>query len=167
MRRLIGEISDKRGMEFNTEVANKLSSFNGLIVKERVSKINGTKLVDENNNDLGDIDVLCIIPEKHKIVVCEVKNFGFAKNPYEMNQEYQRLFVDTDKPCFMTKHKKRAAWVRQHIDDVKKQFSLSDGKWTVKPVMIVSEEIISNAYYKKGESILVYSNLTEKMIRTI
>ncbi len=124
-------------------------------------------MVDENNNDLGDIDVLCIIPEKHKIVVCEVKNFGFAKNPYEMNQEYQRLFVDTDKPCFMTKHKKRAAWVRQHIDDVKKQFSLSDGKWTVKPVMIVSEEIISNAYYKKGESILVYSNLTEKMIRTI
>ena len=57
--------------------------------------------------------------------------------------------------------------ILNNIDDVKKQFNLPDGKWAVKPVMIVSEEIISNTYYKKGESILVYSNLTEIMIRAI
>ena len=94
LKKLIGKLSDIRGNEFNSVVYQKLNSIDGLIVRERLSKVNGKKITDENGNVLGDIDVFYIVPEKRKIVVGEVKDFSFAKSPYEMDQEYKRIFVD-------------------------------------------------------------------------
>lgn len=167
LKELIGKLSNIRGNEFNSAVAQKLGSIDGLIVKERVSKINGKKIADEHNDALGDIDVLYIIPEKMEIIVGEVKDFSFAKNPYEMNQEYQRIFVDQDKSSYMTKHKRRVEWIKEHIEDVRIQFGLSTGKWKVKRVMFVSEKIISNEFYHQGENIVVYSDITEEKIKSI
>ena len=132
-----------------------------------MSKINGKKIADANGNVLGDIDVFYIVPEKRKIVVGEVKDFSFAKSPYEMDQEYKRIFVDGDKPCYMTKHKRRVNWVKNHIDDVKKHFDLPDGKWSVRAVMFVSDDIVSNAFYHQKETILVYSQITEKRAKSV
>ena len=167
LKKLIGELSNKRGNNFNTAVYQKLSTIDGLIVREKLSKINGKKIADKNKNVLGDIDVFYIVPEKKKIVVGEVKDFSFAKNPYEMDQEYQRIFVDGDKPCYMTKHKRRADWIKNHMEDVKQHFNLPDGKWSVKTVMFVSEEIVSNAFYHKGEKIIVYSEISEKNVKAV
>lgn len=167
LKRLIGRLSDIRGNEFNTVVYKKLNSINGLIVRERLSKVNGKKIADAKGNVLGDIDVFYIVPDKHKIVVGEVKDFSFAKNPYEMDQEYKRIFVDSDKPCYMTKHKRRATWIRNHLEDVKAHFGLSDGKWLVKTVMFVSEDIVSNAFYHQGEQIIVYSQINENNVKAV
>lgn len=164
---LIGKLSNIRGKEFNSVVYRKLCSIDGLIVRERLSKINGKKITDDQGNDLGDIDVFYIVPDKRKIVVGEVKDFSFAKNPYEMDQEYKRIFVDGKKPCYMTKHKRRVAWVQKHLEDVKAHFNLADGKWSVKPVMFVSEEIVSNAFYHRNEQIIVYSQISEKNVKSV
>lgn len=167
LKKLIGKLSDIRGNEFNSVVYKKLNSIDGLIVREQLSKINGKKIADANGNVLGDIDVFYIVPEKRKIVVGEVKDFSFAKSPYEMDQEYKRIFVDGDKPCYMTKHKRRVNWVKNHIDDVKKHFDLPDGKWSVRAVMFVSDDIVSNAFYHQKETILVYSQITEKSAKSV
>lgn len=167
LKKLIGKLGDKRGNDFNSVVARKLSSFNGLIVQEKLAKVNGKKIADPSGNVLGDIDVFYIVPDQFKLVVGEVKDFSFAKNPYEMDQEYQRIFVDGEKPCYMTKHKRRAAWIEGHLDDVKKHFNLPDGKWTVKPVMFVSEDIVSNAFYHQGDTIIVYSDITEDIVKSV
>lgn len=116
---------------------------------------------------LGDIDVFYIILDKRKIVVGEVRDFSFAKNPYEMDQEYKRIFVDGDKPCYMTKHKRRAAWVKDHLEDVKAHFNLPDGKWSVRTVMFVSEEIVSNAFYHQNETIIVYSDISAESVKSV
>ncbi len=118
-------------------------------------------------NVLGDIDILYIVPELGKIVVGEVKDFSFAKNPYEMNQEYKRIFVDGDKQCFMTKHKRRAHWVQEHLEDVIQHFQLPNKKWCVRTTMFVSEAIISNEFYHQNESIIVYSEITEEKIKAV
>lgn len=167
LKQLIGKLSDIRGNEFNSAVYQKLNSIDGLIVRERLSKINGKKITDTNGNVLGDIDVFYIVPDKHKIVVGEVKAFSFAKNPYEMKQEYKRIFVDGDKPCFMTKHKRRVVWIEEHLEDVKLHFGLADGNWSVKAVMFVNEEVVSNAFYHQNESIIVYSKITEKNVKSV
>mgnify|MGYP003313956476 FL=1 len=109
LKKLIGKLGDKRGNDFNSVVARKLSGFNGLIVQEKLAKVNGKKIADPKGNVLGDIDVFYIIPDQFKLVVGEVKDFSFAKNPYEMDQEYKRIFVNGEKPCYMSKHKRRAA----------------------------------------------------------
>lgn len=167
LKQLIGKLSDKRGDEFNSAVAKKLSEISGLIVKEKVKKINGKKIADMQGNVLGDIDILYIVPELGKIVVGEVKDFSFAKNPYEMNQEYKRIFVDGDKQCFMTKHKRRAHWVQEHLEDVIQHFQLPNKKWCVRTTMFVSEAIISNEFYHQNESIIVYSEITEEKIKAV
>ena len=37
-------------------------------------------------------------------LAAEVKNFDFSKNPYEIQAEYQKMFVDGKKKSFATKH---------------------------------------------------------------
>lgn len=79
LKQLIGKLSDKRGNDFNAVVTQKLSSIDGLVVREKLSKINGKKITDGNNNVLGDIDVLYIIPDKKKIVVGGSQGFFICK----------------------------------------------------------------------------------------
>ena len=167
LKQLLGKISDKRGNDFNTAVYTKLASYEEFIVKERVAKINGKKISDFNGNVLGDIDILCIIPKRHKIIVGEVKDFSFAKNPYEMQMEYKKIFIDDKKPCYITKHKRRVSWIKDHIDDVLLQFNLKKGKWSVEMALFVSEEIVSNQFFHKNENVIVYSDITEALIESI
>ena len=84
-----------------------------------------------------------------------------------MDQEYKRIFVDGEKPCYMTKHKRRVSWIQKHLEDVKQHFGLPDGKWVVKPVMFVSDDIVSNAFYHQGERIIVYSQITETVAKSV
>ena len=84
-----------------------------------------------------------------------------------MNQEYKRIFVDGKKPCYMTKHKRRADWIKKHLEDVKTHFNLSDGNWSVKTVMFVSNEIISNSFYHRNERIIVYSQISERNVKSV
>ena len=87
-------------------------------------------MFDEFGFSLGDIDVLVLIPQQKKIVVIEVKDFSFAKTPYEMHQEYLSVFCDKgNKLCYVSKHKKRVAWIAEHIDDILLQYNLPKGKW--------------------------------------
>ena len=66
---------------------------------------------------LGDIDVLIIDREYHKIIAAEVKNFNFSKNPYEMHLEYKKMFENTKKKKgYYTKHCRRVDWCNKHID---------------------------------------------------
>lgn len=111
--------------------------------------------------------MLCIDPKLKKIIVGEVKDFSFAKNPYEMDQEYRRMFVDTEKPCYMSKHNRRVEWITNHIEDVKTHFNLSGGKWKVYSVLFVSDEIISNKFFHKKERIIVYTDISAQNIKRI
>lgn len=91
---LIGKISNKRGEDFNNEVYRKISEISSFIVDKNLEKINHKYITDEHGNTLRDIDVLYIVPNRKKIVLAEVKDFKYSKNPYEMSREYQKMFVD-------------------------------------------------------------------------
>lgn len=164
---LIGMISNRRGKDFNIAIYKKLSNIPNLLVQKNITKINGKRIASPEGNTLGDIDILCIYPKRHKIIVGEVKDFSFAKNPYEMNQEYIKIFVDEKKPCFVTKHKRRVKWIEDHLDDVIKHFNLPKGKWCIRPAMFVSEEVVSNLFYHKNEVIVTYSEINEHVIDSI
>ena len=167
LKTVIGKINNERGNQFNEKVVDKLRSIKGIIARGKVSKINKKRIEDEKKNTLGDIDVLCIIPKYYSIIAFEVKDFSFAKNPYEMEQEYKRMFVDGDKICFTTKHKRRVDWLQKHMSDTIYEFDLKPGKWKVLEAYIVNEDIISNKYHKRGKNILLYSMLNEESIKAI
>lgn len=165
---LVGKISNKRGDDFNNQVYNKINEINDFIVYKNIKKVNHKNIADENGNTLGDIDVLYIIPNQKQIVLVEVKDFNFSKSPYEMDCEYQKMFVDkSDKKCFATKHKRRASWVNDHLEDIKIQYELEGDGWTVKDIFIVSQAIISNAFYDTGATIITYSEISKEKLQKI
>ena len=159
----LGELVDQRGNSFNDTVAEKIKEIASFVVYKKVKRVNGKRIENDTKQDLGDIDVLVLIPEQKKIVVVEVKDFSVAKTPYELHQEYLRMFCDEKgKLCYISKHKKRVAWIKEHIDDILLQYSLPEGKWKVRDALIVDEPIISNELFQKGQQILLYSDISKK-----
>ena len=167
MNSLIGEISKERGYEFNCLVYKKLLSFNEFEIYSNINKINGL-YISENNNALGDIDILIIDKKYNKIIASEVKNFNLSKNPYEMNLEYKKMFEDTKrKKCFYTKHSRRVEWCNKHIDDIKKQYNLEGNTWETIGLFILNHHLSSISIFHKKIKTLTLNELSIEKIRTI
>lgn len=168
LSKLIGKISNKRGEDFNNQVYNKISTTRDFIVDKNVKKVNNKKLADENGNTLGDVDVLFIIPYRKRIILTEVKDFNFSKSPYEMDYEYQKMFVDKGgKKSFSTKHKRRAIWIKEHLEDIKQHYGLTGNDWSVNAIFIVNDPIISNRFYNAGATIITYEEITKEKLEKL
>ena len=137
---LIGRISDDRGAAFNKLVFDIINDFNAFKIYPNVKKVNGKKISQENGNDLGDIDILIIDDVNSTIIASEVKDFHFSRNPYEIQQEYIKMFVDKEKElCFASKHQRRVQWLINHVADIREEYALDDRDWKIKGIFIVSE----------------------------
>lgn len=167
MGSLIGEISDVRGAEFNELIYLKLKSFNSFDVYSNVSKVN-KHYIAENKNTLGDIDVLIIDRQYHKIIAGEVKGFNVSRNPYEMYFEYKKMFESTKKKrCFYDKHCRRVDWCNKHIEDFKIQYNLEDVEWEVIGMFILDQPLVSTEIYHKDIKMLTEKELSVENIRSV
>lgn len=167
MSTLIGRISDDRGRRFNKLIADMLLDMEVFVIDSNVDKINKQSVADNKGNTLGDIDVLIIDKEMQRIYVAEVKDFNFSRNPYEIQQEYQKMFVDGKKKCYVTKHARRVDWVKEHIEDVKVHYELTDVAWKVCGIFIVSESLISTQVYHQKLEVISKAELSVERIRSI
>lgn len=165
MSKLIGKISDERGKNFNALIVDILNDMNEFRVYSNVKKINGHKIANTNGETYGDIDVLIIDDKEHHIYVAEVKDFSFSKNPYEIQAEFKRMFVDGKKKCFATKHNKRVEWVQSHLKDVQFEYGLEYDGWRIRGMFIVSEQLISNKVYSRDIDVISLPELTINRIR--
>lgn len=166
MKSLCGKISKNRGACFNELIYEMLKDMNTFSVFANVKKING-KRIAESGKDLGDIDILIIDSITKKIIVTEVKNFRFSRNPHEIKQEYEKMFKDKEKPCFATKHKKRTQWVKDHINDVILGYKLEDSDWTVTSLFIVNQPLISQHIYNEQIKCISKAELSIDAIREV
>lgn len=167
MVKLEGKITKQRGLEFNELVYMIINDMEVFSLYKNVKKINGKKISDDKNKDLGDIDILLIDEIKGKIIAIEVKRFKYSKNPYEIYKEYQKMFVDSKEPSFATKHNKRVEWLRKHVSDIKTEYNLSNKNWTIEGIFVVNEPIISKDIYNKKIKCISISELNERTIRNI
>lgn len=169
MATLIGKISNERGKLFNEIIVWMLRDMKVFDVYPNLKKINKKSICDENRNTLGDIDVLFIDLEKQRIYVTEVKSFSFSRNPYEIQSEYNKIFVDTEQyKSFVTKHNRRVEWVKSHLNDTCEQLALNSKlNWEIIGLFIVEEPIISNKLYNKNMEMISQMELTVERIRKI
>lgn len=167
MSTLIGRISNDRGRKFNQLISDILSDMKVFVIDSNVDRINKKPVADDNGNTLGDIDVLIIDKEMHRIYVAEVKDFNFSRNPYEIQLEYQKMFVDGKKKCYATKHGRRVDWVKEHLEDLKIHYQLADDIWNVYGLFIVSEPLISTQVYHQKLEVISRAELSVERIRSI
>jgi hypothetical protein len=163
MKNLISKYQNIRGEKFNNIVEGLFSSYEFLITRGQVKKFGG-KRIEGDKGDLGDIDVLVINPRTKSIYLLECKDLSIARNPYEIHHELNNLFVGTaKKPSIVQKHSKRTMWIKENIDSVLTHFGLpTKGKWIVKPLIVIDEEMISPYLYKEKEGMKVISINTLK-----
>ncbi len=165
MKSLCGRIVKNRGAAFNDLIYQMISDMDEFILYPNVKKINGKRIAD-SGEDLGDVDILIIDEQNSKIIVTEVKNFRFSRNPREINLEYEKMFLDkADHRCFATKHKRRVEWVKNHISDVRIQYGLADKSWSVSGLFIVNQSLISQHIYKQDIKCISISELCVNAIR--
>ena len=168
LKRLKGQLTNNGGHYFNDVVARKIKSFSSVISDSKVTKINKKHIQSDDKKDLGDIDLLIILPRKKKIIVAEVKDFEFTKCPYEMHRQYEDVFCDKKgKLCYMSRHNRRVEWVSKHMADVIAQYNLPDGKWKVESLLITSEAVIGSKLFKKDQKAMLYTEITEKAINKL
>lgn len=165
MDKLMGIIADDKGKEFNDLVYEMIRKMKQFEVEKKVRKVNRRFISDINDNTLGDIDVL-IIDHKFKNIICaEVKKFSFSNNPYEMHQEYTKMFGE--KKGYFYKHERRVRWCSEHVSDFIIQYKLEQGDWRVLSVFIVNEPLGSNEIYNKEINVISLDQLTVENIRNI
>ena len=164
---LLGNIGDERGRKYTDRVVDVLKRMAVFEIYANVKKINKKKIADINGKTYGDIDVLIVDKGKKHIYVTEVKDFNFSRNPYELHMEYLKMFDDSKKTSYSTKHLKRVNWVKEHIDDVKIQYGLGDSIWKVSGLFIVSEQLLSNNVYSKELEVITLPELSVERIRSV
>lgn len=167
MNSLVGKICKNRGREFNDLVYKALKNLNAFEVHPNISKINGIHIA-QNKLSLGDIDVLIIDKQYHKIIAAEVKNFNLSRNPYEMHLEYQNIFEGgIHKQGYYAKHCRRVDWCNQHLSDLQKEYKLEGEDWETIGLFILSHPLSSIGVYHKEVKALTINNLTIDSIRSI
>lgn len=164
MKNYISKLENIKGQAFNDLVYNYISDYKEFIIDKNVEKVNSKKITGEDNNVLGDIDILCISEEKGIISVIETKDFYLAKNFYEIYNEYKKMFDISNNKSFYNKHMKRVEWVKSHIDDIKMQYKLSDKKWKVTYLFIVDDNLISKDVFELNIRISTLRNLDKDIL---
>ena len=164
MKKYISTIENDKGRKFNDIVYNVIAENKDIIVDKNVKKINKKKIMSSDNNELGDIDILCISPEKGTINLIETKDLSLSKNFYEMYNEYKKMFDFHNEKSFYNKHVKRVNWVKEHIEDIKTQYSLPDKKWKITYLFVVNDNLISKDVFKVKVNITTLKKLTKNLL---
>lgn len=120
--------------------------------------------MSSDNNELGDIDVLCISPEKGIINLIETKDLSMSRNFYEMHNEFNDMFNIHDEKSFYNKHMKRVKWVKENIKDVEIQYNLPNKKWKITYLFVVDDYLISKDVFKVKVNITTLKNLSRESL---
>jgi len=128
MRRFVGGMADRLGLEFNDQVAAAVAQL-GLNARASVkpSDCLNQKATDELKR-LGDIDVLAITDNGQHAWVIEAKDIRFCRTLAETASrlsDYRGVHKKDGKPDNLMRHLRRVDYVRSHVADLAKRLKLS------------------------------------------
>lgn len=144
LKRVVGERRGSKADSFEELVRVRVSEITGVGAKGRVKKV-GKQRIALGGADLGDIDVLGVIPSERVLLCIECKALALARTPAEVQNQVEELVGKDGKPGAIQKHKKRVEWVEAYIDEVLLDcFGIHRrGRWRVKPVLISDGELFA------------------------
>lgn len=128
MRTWIGAINNKRGHEFNEEVAEEFRKFN---FQARASVQMAEFDVPHEMGDLGDIDVLAW-STSGLVYIVECKNLRFAMTVGEIVDQLKRFKGEANE---LSKHMRRCLWLSRNPDRLARVIA-SYGSPELKPLMV-------------------------------
>ena len=146
LKLILSDIRQSKATEFEDDVGRVLDELTGVPAHVRVRKV-GRQRIMEGGRDLGDIDVLSVIPNARVILCVECKALALARTPAEIRYQLEELFEGSEsKPPTTKKHLRRAEWVEENLDLVLEvRFGLAKkGRWRVKPILVSDSELFAS-----------------------
>ena len=143
MTDLISSLRAEASEKFVSDVIEWLKHHTGWRCHRGVKIGPGECLASEE--DLGDIDVLCLDADERLLLSIECKNINFARNPREIANELERFVGEEDggDKSRVQKHQRRDKWLKANIQMVQSAFNLTYVPEAVRSFLLVSEEIPS------------------------
>lgn len=142
LKKILSEFASFSNIDFVKRVKGIFENKSTFLVYENVRKIGKNRIVAENGNDLGDIDVLVIDNKHHEILIIECKDLLLSRTPYEMYGELKKIFSSDNSQ--MKKHLLRLEWVIKNINLLKHNFKLDHKhNWKVKAYFVSSTPLFS------------------------
>lgn len=139
MSKLMGQINNANGRLFNDHVAELLRQNPSLIVRSRVEKI---RTSSQKLRLPGDIDILVVDTRRAHLIVGECKDLSVARTPVEMKHEIENLAGPVKSASAQLA--KRVEWVTNDLGSILDWLEVdSQRSWTVKPVIVVDHELMS------------------------
>ena len=142
MKRFQGKVAQLSGKNFVRKIAATLGTVPHLVVRKDVKKI-GERRIEDQQGDLGDIDLLVLDPKKRNVWVLECKAYERSRAPHEIFNEKSKLM---DEGGHIDKHRKRVEWVKSNLRFVLEQFGVTMKRkkpFNVRARILVSDEIFS------------------------
>ena len=143
LKRVVGEFRKESSEAFERTVGQVVTEITGIQPKMRFRKVGKHKIMADGK-ELGDIDVLGIVPNERTVLCIECKSLSLARTPAEIQHHMKELIEDSQgKPSTIRKHLERVKWVESNLDDVLSTcFGISrKGKWKVKPILVSDKEL--------------------------
>lgn len=129
--------------EFNHEVASFYRTIGFDDVRENVKRLGKLKLARPNGDLIGDIDVLVIDRATMVLLAVEVKDFEFARTPFELSNEIAKLLVGPNSAAHH--HEERLAFLKTNLQHVVAELSLpGEAKdWQVSGQIVTSNDLMA------------------------
>lgn len=142
MRDFVTSLRQDCNEQFQHEVA-ALYSQTTFDVRENVKRIGKLRLIRENGEDIGDIDVLVIEHNEKVLVTVEVKDFEFARTPAELSNEMKKLLYGPKSAAYH--HEERLAFLRSKRDLVHAELKLSGSsrEWQIHGAIVTSHDLLA------------------------
>jgi hypothetical protein len=111
----------------------------------RIDRVSEGGAGPDNGEDIGDIDVLVVDPERHTLLVIDAKAFVPNLTASEIAAELHDTFRpgQTGKRSSADHLHERVAWVEAHINNVLSDLDLDDDDWVAKPLFVLDRELVS------------------------
>jgi hypothetical protein len=165
MQRLMTELRQKETARFVEEVGRRCEEA-GMVVQTNVEKINGKKILKEDGDIAGDLDLLAANPETRVLHIRECKDLEMARTPAETHNELERTFaVGGKKRSAADKHLKRIEWVKENLAEVLVTLGLPrevEG-WRVVGGFVVDTELLSPYIYECPLPVTPLARLIENL----
>ena len=143
LQQVIGRWRERESEAFEESVAHIITEMTGVPAKVRLRKV-GKRRIVADGQDLGDVDVLAVIPGKRVLLLIECKDLALARTPAEIQHQLEELVHgSSDESSKIEKHLARTQWVKNNLDEVlMKCFSIQrKGTWKVEPILVSDSEL--------------------------
>lgn len=152
MRGYVTATRQAANADFNHDVASFYRSSGFEDVRENVMRIGKLRLARPNGDAIGDIDVLVTDRAKKVLLAVEVKDFGFARTPFELSNEIEKLLEGPHSAAHH--HEERLTFLRANLQEVVAELNLPGeaSEWQVLGLIVTSNDLMA-AHFPKVEAL--------------